>query len=529
MEGSPAGFLDKRSDGHTGSKLSSRAAIGNRLTKWNRRWFVLDAAAAHLSYYASADAAAEGREPLRWTLCDRCIVSRSTEGPHMFTLCSDERVLTLRASDEKVLRMWVLALINAGASTQKVAAPLRSLLRKCEDDAPLPARTDYGEASASVTEMPSHRQFTFQLLRRSRTSQRSSRRASRRSRSTSRTPRASRGEEAPAASEATVLPETPRPTSDTPRPMPEMPPAVGGAVGLRAPTLKERAAAWPATSPVTAEDDRPLVRDLLLQHERGLEALRSLVVGEPLYSPTVHDDLWLLRFLLSHKDKVAVAARAAASCMRYRHENGLDVLDAIAADEAPDATEQRLIDLTNTSIEDGSLSWYQPDPDRGVVMMCLARGMDLEKLSAQVDADEQARLGRRTREWLFQVSDRVTRRTGRLTKVAELIEVKGASMSKVMSGEWQKRDQALAKMTEDFYPQLIGAIYICHPPSWLLMMWRVVRPLFPKRLVAKVDFVSPSTKPEEAKRFRRFLTAADLPIRFGGENKTWPLPGRSGL
>eukprot|EP00966_Prymnesium_polylepis_P280657 6484558-Prymnesium_polylepis.1 len=30
-------------------------------------------------------------------------------------------------------------------------------------------------------------------------------------------------------------------------------------------------------------------------------------------------------------------------------------------------------------------------------------------------------------------------------------------MGKVTSGEWQRRDQALAKMTEDFYPQLIGA------------------------------------------------------------------------
>eukprot|EP00966_Prymnesium_polylepis_P251876 5823011-Prymnesium_polylepis.1 len=30
-------------------------------------------------------------------------------------------------------------------------------------------------------------------------------------------------------------------------------------------------------------------------------------------------------------------------------------------------------------------------------------------------------------------------------------------MGKVTYGVWQKRDQALAKMTEDFYPQLIGA------------------------------------------------------------------------
>eukprot|EP00966_Prymnesium_polylepis_P149997 3465123-Prymnesium_polylepis.1 len=61
------------------------------------------------------------------------------------------------------------------------------------------------------------------------------------------------------------------------------------------------------------------------------------------------------------------------------------------------------------------------------------------------------------------------------------------------------------------------------------MVWRALRPLFPKRLVAKVDFVSPSTRPEEAGRFRRFLAAADLPERFGGESTAWPPPGRKGL
>ena len=68
-------------------------------------------------------------------------------------------------------------------------------------------------------------------------------------------------------------------------------------------------------------------------------------------------------------------------------------------------------------------------------------------------------------------------------------------------------------------------MFLCHPPSWLLVVWRTLRPLFPKRLVSKVDMVSPSTKPEEAKRFRRFLTATDLPERFGGDCNAWPLPG----
>ena len=64
--------------------------------------------------------------------------------------------------------------------------------------------------------------------------------------------------------------------------------------------------------------------ELLRKHAVGVSALREQVSRDPLYDPQRHDDLWLLRFYLSHhvKGGVAAAAAAARATLRHRHEIG---------------------------------------------------------------------------------------------------------------------------------------------------------------------------------------------------------------
>ena len=84
------------------------------------------------------------------------------------------------------------------------------------------------------------------------------------------------------------------------------------------------------TPPSTAHDDRLSVPACLAEHASNLSALRALVSVDPHYNPSLHDDLWLLRFLLSHLRKangVAAAARAARTTLAWRADNGMDALN----------------------------------------------------------------------------------------------------------------------------------------------------------------------------------------------------------
>jgi len=51
-----------------------------------------------------------------------------------------------------------------------------------------------------------------------------------------------------------------------------------------------------------------------------------------------------------------------------------------------------------------------------------------------------------------------------------------------------------------------------------------MRPLFPKRFVEKIDLISPTKNPAEARRIRKVITPANLPTRFGGNLDVWPPP-----
>ena len=93
-----------------------------------------------------------------------------------------------------------------------------------------------------------------------------------------------------------------------------------------------------------------------------------------------------------------------------------------------------------------------------------------------------------------------------------------------MDRQYLARDGANAKATEDFYPQLLAAAFICHPPTFIHFLWRVCRPLFPQRFVEKLDLIAPVTNQAEARRLHKYLATEHIPRRFGGEMEAWPPP-----
>ena len=255
-------------------------------------------------------------------------------------------------------------------------------------------------------------------------------------------------------------------------------------------TLQKVASARPLClspiAPVTAEDDRPAVCDLLVEHSQNIEAVRRLVARDPYYTPSLHDDLWLLRFVLSNKKGGAEAAAAAASAtMKYRAGRGLDDPDYDITMTHP--TKMEIFKKWHAAgVDETAFIAYHPHPERELLLLIELARMDQHSMVKNLTAEENMEAFMQNAEWTYQMCDKITRRTGRLTKQARLVDVSGFKYS-MLSSEKRKRDGEMTKQFEDFYPQLLAQVLIVNPPTWMQLLWRTTRVFFPKRFVEKVD------------------------------------------
>ena len=80
-----------------------------------------------------------------------------------------------------------------------------------------------------------------------------------------------------------------------------------------------------------SQDDRPFIKDLLVEHSSGIATVRAaLQQTRPsalLYDPSRHDDIWILRFVLSHITDVDAASRAFIETIKFCRKYKLDDTD----------------------------------------------------------------------------------------------------------------------------------------------------------------------------------------------------------
>ena len=273
--------------------------------------------------------------------------------------------------------------------------------------------------------------------------------------------------------------------------------------------------------PVTEDDDRPAVKDLILKHSDTIQQVRANIKDHPLYDAKKHDDLWVLRFVLSQK-KVKPATAAAISTLKYRQDKGYDERD-IRGDWPGRTCSQEGVRKYWACLEEDALAFSIPHPDRGVALFVRFAGFDQHKLVEDLTLEEWP--FSYCAEWTFQQLDSITRRTGRLTKSVRVVDLAGYRTNQ-MSRENINRDAADAKIFEDHYPQCLRSLFVCHAPTWLQVPFKLFRPLMPKRFIEKFNFINPSKNKKEAALFLKFMTVDHLPTRFGGNYKEWPVPAR---
>ena len=284
--------------------------------------------------------------------------------------------------------------------------------------------------------------------------------------------------------------------------------------------------------PPNPHDERPLVKDLLEKHKASIEDVRQRIksdetVGKPLWDPERYDDIWILRYILSHKGDKNSAAKAALKTMKIRDEMNMNELGDIRhriknyGVENEDTIESLPgFDLYNKYACKNGIIISQPDPDRGVLVFLDISDWDFDGMMAGMSNEQVKEHSLYLNEAVYQILDEVTRRTGKLTKLTRILDLGTFSFFKI-NYKFSRRDAAIQKQIEDYHPQLLEKIYIFNPPSWFNAVWQVMRPFFPKRFAEKLD-VAYSSKLHTP--LLKQVSEANLPERLGGKNKEWPLP-----
>lgn len=289
------------------------------------------------------------------------------------------------------------------------------------------------------------------------------------------------------------------------------------------PWMKGHSVAIADAIPVNPQvDHRPSVKDLIQRHRSKIDELRDLLKEDALFDhPAKHDDLWLLRFLLSHKGKLKAALKAAQHTLQFRKEQSLDEQDVRDIHIGHDLDRHTSAAQSYQNCCDPATFRFVVH-ERCVVSYIQWAGFDQPKILRQVKPEEWLPCFAFITEWSHQWCDYLSRTTGRLTKHVRIVDLDNISLTKNCLPKSCLRDAIALNAMEDVYPQVLQNFYLAQAPIWIEGPWKTIRPLVPKRVLEKFDFLEPLKKEKDRQKLLKWISLERLPERYGGKLAQWP-------
>lgn len=179
-------------------------------------------------------------------------------------------------------------------------------------------------------------------------------------------------------------------------------------------------------------------------------------------------------------------------------------------------------DIYQCLTEEDTIVYTIPDSNRGIMNIWKFRAIDQHKITKTLDEDDFLKMYILFNEWIFQVNDEVTRRTGRLTKILKVVDFEGSNLLWDVNPTYIKRDANMNKQLQDFYPQSLGSLLCVNAPGVFNTLWDFFKPFFPKRVVEKVNLVNPQTRPDDLNYFTKYISEEHLPECYGGKLSSIP-------
>lgn len=291
-------------------------------------------------------------------------------------------------------------------------------------------------------------------------------------------------------------------------------------------------------SPFAVNDKRHIISNLLKEYQPEIESVKRELTSHECYRKNradaascfvQYDDMWILKFLLSHKKNVKAASKAAVKTMIFREKNKLNELGDIrykspTGKSPPPENEHEFPIFTRFGsfwTSEMALIHQQPDQhDFGIVSYFMIGKCEIDRLVEEISSEELNHYFVMYNECMSQILDGITRREDRLTKLVKVYDEEDIKVSLKILKSVEKYAKA-SQIAEDFYPQLVGAMILVNCNPWVTRLWKLIKPFLPKRLLEKISVIGKPTL-SNMTLLRDYVSEENIPMKYGGLNTQWP-------
>ena len=277
----------------------------------------------------------------------------------------------------------------------------------------------------------------------------------------------------------------------------------------------------------TARDDPELnVAKLIAKHREDIDTVKAACAKE-LSSPTAggiaYDDLFVVRYLKSRKGDVEKTIESVKACVEWRTENKAWIEKAKAGEKAPKHGE----------ISKLSIGGLYKNTVLGEPLYIVRAGISTPKeLMKKFTPEEVVFWLNWNKEIGFQLCDKRTRASGRITKMFNVVDLRDSSFWNNDKSFFKCLGDS-SKHSEKFYPQLLGLSIVINLPSWISAVMSLFSFLVPQSFLEKQRFCYGRPGSKKQKNFKDqkiskcpfasvFMDKADTPLFLGGEDAGCP-------
>jgi hypothetical protein len=231
--------------------------------------------------------------------------------------------------------------------------------------------------------------------------------------------------------------------------------------------------------------------------------------GHAVGEGTPYDEIWALRFVLSHPED-AEAARNAAETLRWRAENK-DMLAAAARGERLKRFE---------SIEPLVVAQYHGETSTGAPLYIIRAGISNTMALTNTHTHEQmVEFMMYRKELGFLLCDAITRKTNKLTKLVTVNDLSHVSLLAGTDKRFTAVLGAASKLSETLYPQLLDRAVLINAPYIFGAIWSIIKGLMSAKTRAKVAVCGSSdTRKGDISKcpFAKLINLETVPSFLGG-------------
>ncbi|KAG8470034.1 hypothetical protein KFE25_006489 [Diacronema lutheri] len=217
---------------------------------------------------------------------------------------------------------------------------------------------------------------------------------------------------------------------------------------------------------------------LLVRYADAITRMRQSEVLKPLLlDPLEHDDVFLLRHVLSTKGQVDKAIVSAEQCITWRRDNASLLARA-------DDLHRTVKEILPVGMLPHASTLDQP------IQVVMPFQVDLERF-ARASLDWHFETGIANREVAFRLCDKITRQKRKLIKVVLLQDLSGLTFSFAYSqyrlGSVQGK---LSKISSFVYPQMLATVVIVNAPSFINALLRMGSKFLAQKVLDKMKVCS---------------------------------------